>query len=116
MRVAKTSINLEWKSFSVDINVIDSWAISNCGPNYCCPQAHKVLELWFTEEPSQEIKDAVQTYWDSLTEESDEALSYKSRVDREAEAKITKDTLVASATSKLEALGLSPEEIQALRG
>lgn len=71
-------LELQWKEFNLDLEAIDA-KLRLDYPNYTGNQAHSCLELWFSEEPSQEDKDAVMAYWDGLSSESDEATSYRSR-------------------------------------
>lgn len=102
-------IKLEWKEFNVDLKAIETWAKAQS--NDCTgSSADYAFTLYFNNEPSDEIKDAIQAKWDGLTPDSAEALSYKSK-DQIASDKAAKK---ASAKSKLLALGLSEEEIAAL--
>lgn len=110
MEVAKFKIDLSWKDFSVDLNAVGDWLKANAGESYCGTQAYSILEVWFTEEPDQNVKDAVALYWDELSPDSPEASSYKSQSDRNAEIEAKRD----SAKAKLKALGLSDDELAAL--
>lgn len=112
MATAKYKMELGWKEFNLCLASVEAWMKANAGPDYCGNQAHRHLELWFLEEPSQEIKDAIQAHWDSLDEHSDEAVAYKSAYECKAEASAKK----ASGKAKLLALGLSAEEVVALVG
>lgn len=105
------SIKLQWKEFSVDLKAIDS-ALRGLYDNYAGNQAYSVLELWFTEEPSDSDKAAVLAYWAGIESDSSEAESYQSASDLET-AKAVKR---ASGKAKLVALGLSEEEADALLG
>ena len=60
MVIAKFKIDLQWKEFNVDLNAINTWMKANAGADYCGTQASNKLELWFLEEPTQEVKDAIQ--------------------------------------------------------
>lgn len=110
------NIELQWKEFNLDANSIESWMRANAGEHYTGCSCNSKLELHFQEEPSDEIKEAIAAHWDSLDENSDEAKAYKSDEERESEAAAAKAALVASASAKLEALGLSVQEIAALKG
>jgi hypothetical protein len=104
-------MEMQWKSFNVDLGAIDA-SLRAAHPAYTGNQAHKCLELWFTEEPSQSDKDAIQAMWDGLHQDSSEVKSYKS----EDQIKADKDAKKASAKAKLAALGLSADELAALLG
>lgn len=104
-------IELQWKEFNIDLRALDAKMRLDYA-SYTGNQAYSILELWFSEELSQEDKDAIVAYWDGLTEESDEASSYESAADLEAD-RIAKK---ASAKAKLEALGLTEDELKAILG
>jgi hypothetical protein len=105
-------LELEWKSFNLNLASIESWMKANAGPSYCGNQAHSKLELWFTEEPSQEAKDAILAHWEGLTEESPEASGYVSKEAIASDMAAKK----ASGRTKLLALGLTDAEVSALVG
>ncbi len=105
------AIKLSWKEFSVDLRALDAKMRLDY-PSYVGNQAHSDLELWFSEELSQEDQDAIQAYWDALTEESEEAESYMSMEDLLAD----KEAKAAAGKAKLLALGLTEEEIAAMLG
>lgn len=71
-------MEIEWKEFNLDLEAMDV-KLRQDEPLYVGNQASSKLELFFSEEPSQESKDAIQSYLDSLTDESDEAKSYRSQ-------------------------------------
>jgi hypothetical protein len=110
--IAKWSMRLNWKEFNINLGDLETWLKTNAGEHYCGNSAHSCLELWFLEEPSEEIKEAIQDKWDLLDEESDEAVSYKSNAELRAEAEVKK----ASGRAKLLSLGLTEEEVAALLG
>lgn len=109
------TIELNWKEFNVDLDSI-SEMVKNLDENYCGASAHSVLQLHFTAEPSQEVKDEIESHWESLDEESDEAVAYKSAEDRKAEKEADTAAKKASARAKLLTLGLSEEECDAVLG
>lgn len=112
-QVAKYSMRLDWKEFNLDLNAVEAWMRANAGEQYCGNQAHSCLELWFLEEPSQESKDAIEAYWDALTEESEEATAYESNEERQEAIAALK----ASAKAKLIAgTPLSEAEATAILG
>jgi len=69
------SIQLPWKLFSVNLQLVDVWAKAQLS-TYVGNSADYQLTLWFSEEPSSETASAVESYWDSLSAESSEAQSY----------------------------------------
>jgi hypothetical protein len=107
-------IDLAWKEFNVCLNMVQTWMVANAGPTFSATQAYSILELWFTEEPTQEVKDAITAYWDGLTAESNECTMYISQEDRAIADAAAKAAAKASATAKLLALGLTTDEINAL--
>jgi hypothetical protein len=109
---AKYSMELQWKEFSICLETMEAWLRANAGEHYCGNQAGAKLEVWFTEEPSQEIKDAIQEKWDGIESDSPEAEAYTSLEDRLADREAKK----ASGIAKLIALGLTEAEAQALIG
>lgn len=102
-------IKLDWKDFNVDLQTIDA-TIKDITSTYCGNQSHSHLELWFTEEPSEIEKEAINKYWNSLTNKKIEAKKYKSTQDIKTE----KETLRASGLAKLKKIGLTDEEVAAL--
>lgn len=104
-------LEMNWKSFNVNLQKLDQ-DLRALYPNYVGNQAHRVLELWFKEEISEEIKAEIEKMWEDLTETSEKAVSYKSQSEISEEQNNKKQ----SAKSKLKALGLTDEEILALMG
>ncbi len=72
------TVVLQWKEHSLNLGAISTWMRVNAGEHYVGNSADYALTLWFTEEPTPEILDYIQTYWDGLDEASSEATSYKS--------------------------------------
>lgn len=103
------SMKLEWKEFNVDLGAMEAW-FKEQSEDYTGNSADSALTLWFQNEPSDDIKEAIQAKWDGLEADSAEAESYKSMADVEADVATKK----ASAKAKLIALGLSEDEIAAL--
>lgn len=104
------SIELPWKENNINLNLLNT-KVKQINAAYLGCAADIKLTLYFdalTEEETQAIKD----YWESLTEESEEVITYKSREDEELELKAKKE----SAKQKLIAIGLSEDEISALIG
>lgn len=74
------SIRLEWKEFNISLPDVNAWVKANANNEeyYTGLSADSGLTFWYSEEPNQDTKDALDTYWTSLDEESDEAMSYVS--------------------------------------
>ena len=105
-------IELKWKeSVKINLSIVNA-KLKLDHPECVGIQAHDLLEVWFSSEPSQEAKNEIEAYWHGLNADSDEAKSYKSQEDIKAEA----DAKKASAMAKLAALGLSAEELKAILG
>lgn len=79
-------VDLKWKGFSVNVTLIEQWLKTNAGPNYVSSNAGSSLKLYFTQEPSKQDSDAIKLYWKNLTDQSDEAKTYKSRDQLKSEA------------------------------
>lgn len=74
------SIELPWKSFNVNLQWVESYVNSlTAGPHYAGCSADTKLTLWFRESLSAEDAQEVTDYWESLTEESAEAMNYVSQ-------------------------------------
>ena len=106
------SKQLEWKEFSVDLQAVDAKLKADYPDNYCGNQAHSVLELYFTGELTEQMKEDINAFWEALDEASAVVVSYKSTAQIAADVAAKK----ASAKAKLAALGLDPEEIKAIVG
>lgn len=106
------TLDLPWKSFNVNLSDVSDWISTNVTTNVSGLSANSVLQIHFTEDPSQEEIDEIKAYWNLLTEESPEAEGYKSSADLEVE-RLAK---LASAKAKLEVLGLTQDEINAILG
>jgi hypothetical protein len=109
-------INLPWLAFSVNLPAVEAWVRANQGANYCGCSADYDLTLHFTAQPTDDQKSAIQAYWAGLTSESEEATSYQTAAQILAAAQAAEAAALATATSKLTALGLTDAEIAALRG
>lgn len=109
-------INLNWLSFNVNMALVHAWLLANAGPHYCGASANSMVQAHFTDEPGDSVRSAIAAYWSGLNESSDEATSYKTKEELDSEAAAAKAAALATARTKLEALGLSADEIAALRG
>lgn len=103
------SMKLDWKEFNVDLAALDAWFRGE-SEDYKGNSADAALTLWFENEPSDEIKEAIQAKWDGLESDSAEAVSYKDMAQIKADQAAKK----ASGKAKLLALGLTEDEIAAL--
>jgi hypothetical protein len=106
------SIQLNWLSFSVDMNTVETWMKANAGPYYMGNSSDNALTLWFSQQPDPSISAAIATYWAALTNASPETANYQSKSTRQTAV----STALASAQAKLTALGLTGAEIAALIG
>ena len=115
-------IPLQWKTFNVNLSAIDADMKAKFPSSYLGNQAHKQLELWFNIDPNvvpnggQSIAQQVNAWWTAIESSSSEATSYQTRAQIAAAAAATKAAAIATATSKLEALGLTSAEIAAITG
>lgn len=110
------AISLNWLPFDVDLNTVRTWMVANAGSNFVAMQAGSYLEIFFSDDPGSAVASSIHTYWATLNDASSEATNYVSNDDRKATAAAAKATLVASATAKLTALGLTSDEIAAITG
>jgi hypothetical protein len=95
----KSNLRLEWKSHDVDLAAFHAWALKTV-PSYCGSSADYALTLWFTEEPSEEIKAAIEAKWNSLTEE-EESAKIAHREKKQKAVEIAKQNLLTGSLSKL---------------
>lgn len=103
-------MEMQWKEFNVSLPSIDAFCKAQ-SEDYKGNSADSALGLWFENEPSDEIKVAIQAKWDGMSDSSAEVVNYKSRDQIAAEQAAKK----ASGKAKLLALGLTEDEIAALR-
>lgn len=109
------TIQLEWKEFNINLEKIHEMA--KLIDESCCGLfANSKLEVHFTNDISEEKEQELKDYWDSITEESEEAESYKTQEQINKEKKEADKLAKASATQKLKALGLTDDEISAMMG
>ena len=64
--VAKYSIKLVWKSFNVNITLVDKWCKANLGSSYMGSSGDRMLSLHFSEQPSDELATKVKNYWEGV--------------------------------------------------
>lgn len=77
-------LELQWREFNVDLEAVEAKMKTDYPESYKGNQSGLCLELWFDELPSQEDCEAIQAWWDALTAESDEAVSYRSQAQIQA--------------------------------
>jgi len=109
-------INLDWKAFKVDMNLVHAWLAKNAGDKYCGCSANSQFQVHFTDEPGQDVRSAVVSYWNKINKKSAEYKNYQSAEDRRADVANAQAKAKASGLSKLKALGLTDDEINALMG
>jgi hypothetical protein len=108
------TINLDWKDFNVNLSIVSEFA-KILDESCCGISANSCLQVHFLDDTlSNEKVEELKAYWDSITEDSEEAQTYKSQEQLKAEAEEAMALAKASAVSKLKALGLSDAEILAL--
>ena len=105
-------IQLHWKEFDINLQELDSQLRASY-PSYVGNQAYSVLELYFSEEPTEQEKEDIQALWDGIEDDQHQlAQSYTSQEDILTDKEVKKQ----SAKTKLLALGLTEAEVQALLG
>jgi hypothetical protein len=106
------NIALNWKEFNINLKKVEE-KIKLDHPECCGASAGNELTLHFdTDSLDESAIEAIQSYWDGITSESDEAVMYQSA----AEIAQEKEAKKAAGLAKLIALGLTEEEAKALVG
>lgn len=91
------SIQYEWKLdedgniWNIDLPSFEAWLRVNAGSLYSGNSADAKFTLWFTEEPSEDIKDLIDLQWAS-TAADEEIAKIKRTADKEkavAEARLS---------------------------
>lgn len=96
-------MEMEWKEFNIDLEAIDA-KLRQDEPLYVGNQASNKLELFFSEEPSQESKDAIQAFVDGLDAQSPEAISYRSQQDIQQAIQALKQGIPAKSWNDMSAI------------
>lgn len=110
--MVKHTMELSWKDHSVDLEAFEEWARENCGDQYCGNSADSSLKLHFLEEPSQEMKDAINAKWAELDDKEHEMCkSYMSQAERLEEKAAAKQSAIKALAK---ASGLTQAQIKAL--
>lgn len=96
-------IEKQWKEFNIDLKTLNA-EIKAIEPNFIASQSHRVLELWFSEEPSQESKNQIDAFYDNLTANSVVATSYRAMSDITAAIKSLREGLIVKTWDQMNAL------------
>lgn len=100
----------------MNLDAVMTWVKANSS-DCCGSSANQRLQIHFTVEASRDAaQSAIEAYWNALDSSSSEATSYQTAAQIKAASDATSAAALASATSKLVALGLSDAEIAALSG
>jgi len=94
-------VELQWKEFNVDLDAVRAKLETDYPDNYKGNQAYSVLELYFENEPTEEQRAAIQSYWDGLTDQSLEATSYCSQADMKAALDSARSGLVSKTWDQM---------------
>ena len=87
------NIQKTWLNFIVNLKDLHAWMLVNAGDKYCGMSAGYDLTLHFNEEPTEEIKAAIDAKWDALTAET-EAAKWQHDADLEAAVVTAKTALL----------------------
>lgn len=115
---AQYIMELSWKEFNLDVDSVKAEIASMAGENFCGCAADYTLQLFFLEEPTQEVKDLISTYWNSIDSESPEAEAYVSISEYETaiaaarESAVTKDWDQMSTAERKVIVGLQPTKAE----
>ena len=105
-------ISLQWKEFNINLDALGA-QLKVSYPSFGGFYADAQLDVYFSEDLSQQDQDAIQALWDSITNDQHElAQSYISQADLDADKEVKK----ASAKTKLLGLGLTEAEVKAILG
>ena len=95
-------ISLQWKEFGVDLGLAVNHIKSLCS-KILAYSADYSFTLWYEEDLTEEEVQSIQDYWDSLSEEHEHCVNYKTFDQRKQEFKYKKDlaeSVKASLVSK----------------
>jgi hypothetical protein len=115
------NIELQWKEFSVDLELLYVW-IKTQTDKCLGVSANSKLELHFSEEPEQSVKDAIANKWNEMNEDAPEVVNYRSAAQIKDIIEAAKLAMTTSAMNKWTAaerklfmgMPLSKEDILAL--
>jgi hypothetical protein len=81
------AISKSWKEFRANLSDLHIWMQANAGDKYCGMSADYQLTLHFNEEPSEEIKTAIDAKWDIMDEtEETEKFVHAENLEKAVEA------------------------------
>ena len=107
-------IELQWKEFNINLPAFEAQMKATYKNNhgYTGNQTVAGLELWFTSESSSQIKEEIQTLWESIDEVHELATSYKSAAQIKADAEALE---AAIAVLKQDAITKSWDQLSAVQ-
>lgn len=79
-------------------------------------QSITTLQIHFAEKPYDEEIEAINAYWEALEDDAEEAVSFKTKEQLQAEREADEAAKLAYARAKLKSFGLTDAEIDALKG
>jgi hypothetical protein len=101
--MAKYMIELQWKEHSVDLEALEIWMKANAGASYDGNSADSKLTLYFLEEPSQDIKDAIIAEWEAMDDAGHEkCVSHRSLAQRSEAAQVRAAAIKAKKMGMLQ--------------
>jgi hypothetical protein len=110
------TITLAWKDFNVNLETVQV-SIKALEPDCCGLSANSGLDIHINnDEVSQDSIDLIQAYWDDITLSSSEATTYRTAQEIKDAVDAKQATDLAAATVILKGLGLTDDQIAALRG
>jgi hypothetical protein len=98
-----TQLNLNWKEFNIDCEAVMSQLKSLYADLIDSSSCDYFLVVRFLREATEQEVIDIQAYWDGLTEQSAEALSYRSREQIQAAQQALKASLVAKEWAQMSA-------------
>lgn len=70
------NLDLQWKSFNIDIPTVTAAVVALEGDNYVGCSADHDLSLHFTTKPSDDNIAEIKSYWDGIAEQGNEHSKY----------------------------------------
>lgn len=99
------TITKDWKEFNISLDKIDEWGRTNLGASFSGISADNNLRFDFTEEPSNEVKAALNAMWDGIEDDTHEyATSYFSFSEYESALSAAKEDAVTKSYDELSAI------------
>ena len=97
------TMDFTWKTFSVNLSKVLT-EVKALDANCCGLSGNSKMQAHFTVEPTEEVKIAIQAYWDGLTDQSVEATSYKSAEDIQSQMTSLKEDAATKEYNALSAV------------